>query len=238
MTPSLGPIPSITLLSLILSFIFCPTSFWRIWKPFWVPGALRQCSEVILWKLLSIQMTFWWICGGETSPPIQFLHHLLLINFSNSLLHYPFISLEYIILVLIPVPVWLLFSRSVMSDYLWPPWNVAHQVFLSFTISQSLLNSYSLIWWCHPTISSSVVPFSSCLQFFLTSGSFLMNWLFTSGGQIIRVSSSASVLIMNIQGWFPLGLTGLVSSQSKGLSRVFSSTTVWKHQLFGAQLLV
>ena len=83
--------------------------------------------------------------------------------------------------------------------------------------------------WCHPTISSSVIPFSSCLQSFPASGSFQMNQLFTSGGQSIRVSASASVLPMNIQDWFPLGWTGWIALLSKGLSRVFSSTTVQKH---------
>ena len=90
-------------------------------------------------------------------------------------------------------------------------------------------------WWCHPTILSSVVPFSSCLQSLPASGSFLIGWLFTSGGQSIGASASASVLLMNIQGWFPLGLTGSIL-QSKGLSRVFSSTTVWKYQFFSPQL--
>ena len=89
--------------------------------------------------------------------------------------------------------------------------------------------------WCHPTISSSVVPFSSCLQSFPASGSFPKNQFFESGGQNIGVSASASVLPMNIQGSFPLGLTGLISFQSKGLSRVFSNTTVQK-QFFAAQL--
>ena len=90
--------------------------------------------------------------------------------------------------------------------------------------------------WCHPTISSSVVPFSSCLQSFPASGSFQMSQLFTSGGQSIRVSASTSVLSMNTQDWCPLGWTGWISLQSKGLSRVFSNTTVQKHQFFGAQL--
>ena len=88
----------------------------------------------------------------------------------------------------------------------------------------------------HPTISSSVVPFSSCLQSFPASGSFPMNWFFTSGGQSIGASASTSVLPINIQDWFPLGLTGLISLQFKGLSRVFSSTTVQKHQFFCSQL--
>ena len=86
--------------------------------------------------------------------------------------------------------------------------------------------------WYHSTISSSVIPFSSCPQSFPASGSFLMSWLFASGGQSIGVSASTSVLPMNIQNWFPLGLTDLIFLQSKGLSRVFSNTTVQKHQFF------
>ena len=95
-------------------------------------------------------------------------------------------------------------------------------------------NSSPLSQGCHPTISSSVPHFSSCPQSFPGSGSFSMNWLFTSGGQSIGASASAPVLPMNIQGWFPLGLTGLLSLLSKGLSRVFSSTTVQKRKFFSA----
>ena len=90
-------------------------------------------------------------------------------------------------------------------------------------------NPSPLSQWCHPTISSSVVPFPSCLKSFSTSGSFQMSQLFASGGQNIGVSASTSVLPMNTQGWFPLGWTGWISLQSKGLSRVFSNTTVQKH---------
>ena len=93
-------------------------------------------------------------------------------------------------------------------------------------------NSCPLSWWCHPTISSSVVPFSSSLQSFPASGSFPMSQFFASGGQSIGVSASASVLPMNIQDWSPLGWTDWISLQSKGLSRVFSNTTVQKHQFF------
>ena len=93
-------------------------------------------------------------------------------------------------------------------------------------------NSCPLSRWCHPTISSSVVPFSSCLQSFPASGSFPMSQFFTSGGQSIGVSASASVLPMNIQDWLPLGWTNWIFLQSKGLSRVFSNTTVQKHQFF------
>ena len=96
-------------------------------------------------------------------------------------------------------------------------------------------NLCPLSQWCHPTISSSVTPFSSCPPSFPASGSFPLSQLFPWGGQSIGASASASVLPMNIQGWFPLELTGLISLQSKGLSRVFSSTTVQKHQFFGTQ---
>ena len=96
-------------------------------------------------------------------------------------------------------------------------------------------NSCPLSQWCLPTISSSVTPFPSCPQSFPASGCFLMSQLFASVGQSIGASASVSVLPMNIQDWFPLGSTGLMSLQSKGLSRVFSNTTVWKHQFFGTQ---
>ena len=96
-------------------------------------------------------------------------------------------------------------------------------------------NSRPYIQWRHPIISSSVVPFS-CIQSFPASGSFPMSQLFASGGRSIGVSASASVLSMNIQDWFPLGWTGWISLQPKGLSRVFSNTTVQRHQFFGAQL--
>jgi len=112
-------------------------------------------------------------------------------------------------------------------------WTASCQVLWSSTISQSFLSSWS--HWCHPTISSSVAPFSSCLQSFPASEPFPMSWPFTSGGQSIGAAASPSVLLMNIQGWFPLGWTSLISSLSKRLLRVFSSTIVQKHQFFGAQ---
>ena len=97
-------------------------------------------------------------------------------------------------------------------------------------------NPCPLSWWCHPTISSSVVPFSTCPQPFPISGSFQMSQLFASGGQRIGVSASASVLPMDTQDWSPLGWTGWISLQSKGLSRIYSNTTVQKHQFFNTQL--
>ena len=102
--------------------------------------------------------------------------------------------------------------------------------------SRACPNLCPLSQWCHPTILSSVIPFSSWLQSFPASGAFQMNQFFTSSGQNIGVSASASVLPMNIQDWFPLGWTGWISLQSKGLSRVFSNTTIQKHQFFVAQL--
>ena len=109
------------------------------------------------------------------------------------------------------------------------------QASLFFTIPRVCSNSCPLSRWCHPTISSFVTFFPSCFQSFPASGSFPMSWFFVSGGQSTGASASSSVLPMNVQGWFPLGLTGLISLQSKGFSRVFSSTIISKHQFFGAQ---
>ena len=115
-------------------------------------------------------------------------------------------------------------------------WTAAHQASLSITKSRSPPKPMSIVSWCHPTISSSVLPFSSCPQSFPASGSFQMSQLFPSGGQSIGVSASTSVLPMNTQNWSPLGWTGWISLQSKGLSRVFSNTKVQKHQFFSTQL--
>ena len=128
----------------------------------------------------------------------------------------------------------LLFSCSVVSESFWLH-GLQHARFLCPSLPPWVCsNSCPLTWWCHPTILSSVTLFS-CPQSFPASGSFLMIWLFTSGGQSIRASVSASVLPMSIQGWFSLGLTGLISLLSKGFSKVFSSTIVLKNQFFGAQ---
>ena len=107
-----------------------------------------------------------------------------------------------------------------------------HHQLLEFTQVHLCASS----WWCYPANLSSVVPFSSCPQSLPASGFFPMSHLFASGGQVIGASDSAPVLPMNIQGWFPLGFTGFISLQSKGLSRVFSRTIIQKHQFFGAQL--
>ena len=125
-------------------------------------------------------------------------------------------------------------SVTQSSPTLWDPMDCSTSGFPVCYHSWSYSNSCPLSQWCHPTMSSSVVPFS-CPQSFPASGSFPMSQLFTSGGQSIGASASASVLPMNIQGWFPLGLTGLISLLSKGLSRIFSSTTVRKHQFFSTQ---
>ena len=128
------------------------------------------------------------------------------------------------------------FSRSVMSDSLWLH-GLQHSRLPCLSPTPGVYsNSCPLSRWCYPTISPSVVPFSSHLQSFPASESFPMNQFFTSGGQSIGDSASASVLPMNIQNWFPLGWTGWISLQSKGLSRVVSNTTVEKHPFFSAQL--
>ena len=124
----------------------------------------------------------------------------------------------------------------IMSDFLWPPWTVQHTRLPCPSPNPRVCsNSCTSSRWCHQTISFSVVPFSSCLQSFPASGSFLMNQFFASGGQSIGVSASALVLPMNIQDWFPSELTSLISLLANGLSRVFSSTTIWKHQFIITQ---
>ena len=128
------------------------------------------------------------------------------------------------------------FSRSVVSDSLRPHGLQHTRLPCLSPTPGACSNSCPLSWWCHPIISSSVIPFSSCLQSFPTSGSFPVSQFFVSSGQRIGISASASVLPMNIQDWFPIGWTGWISLQCKGLSRVFFNTTVQKHQFFGTQL--
>ena len=128
------------------------------------------------------------------------------------------------------------FSRSAMSNSLRPHGLQHARLLCPSPTPRAYSNSCPSSWWCHPTISSSVILFPSHLQSFPASGSFPMSQFFTSGGQSIGVSASALVLPMNIQDWFPLGLTGWISLQSKELSTVFSNTTVQKHQFFSAQL--
>ena len=128
------------------------------------------------------------------------------------------------------------FSHSVVSNS-WRPHRLQHTRLPCRLVTPGPCSrSCPLSRWCHPTISSSVVPFSFHVQSLPASGSFPVSWFFTSGGQSIGVSASGSVLPMNIQDWFPLGWTGWISLQSKGLSRVFSNTTIQKHRFFRAQL--
>ena len=127
-------------------------------------------------------------------------------------------------------------SRSVVSDSLWPHGLQSTRPPCPSPTPGVYSNSCLSSRRCHPTISSSVVPFSSCLQTFPASESFPMSQLFAPGGQRIGVSASASVLPINTQDWSPLGWTGWISLQSKGLSGVFSNTTVQKHQLVGTWL--
>ena len=139
-------------------------------------------------------------------------------------------------LVVFCVCVWWEFSRSVLSDSLRPHEPQHIRPPCPSLTPGAYSNPCPSSRWCHPAVSSSVIPFSSCPQLFPASGSFQMNQLLTSGGQSIGVSASTSVLPMNTQDWSPLGWTGWISLQSKGLSRVFSNTIVQKHQFFGVQL--
>ena len=135
-----------------------------------------------------------------------------------------------------PISISVQFSRSVVSNSLWPHGMQHARLPCPSPTPGLYIKSCPLSWWCHPTISSTVVPFSSCLQSFPVAASFEMSQLFTLGVQNIGVSASTWVLPMNIQHWSPLGWTGWISLQSKGLSRVFSNTTVQQHQFFGTQL--
>ena len=128
------------------------------------------------------------------------------------------------------------FSHWVMSNSLWPREPQHARTPCPSPTPGVHPDSCPLSWWCHPIIPSSIIPFFSCPQSFQASGSFPMSQLFAWGGQSIGVSASTSVLPMNTQDWSPLGWTGWISLQSKGLSRVFSNTTVQKHQFFCAQL--
>ena len=125
------------------------------------------------------------------------------------------------------------FSCSVLSDYLWPHGLQHTRLPCPSPTPGACSNSCPSSQWCHPTTSLSVIPFSSCLQSFPASGSFPVSQFFASGGQ--SIGASASVLLMNIQGWFPLGLTSWIFLHSKGLPRVFSNTTVQKHQCYSVQ---
>ena len=128
------------------------------------------------------------------------------------------------------------FSCSAVSNSLWPHKRQHTRLPCSSPTVGVYTNPCPLRRWCHPTISFSVVPFSACPQSSPASGAFQMSQLFASAGQSIGVSVSTSVLPMKTQDWYPLGWTGWISLQSKGLSRVFSNTTVQKHQFFGTQL--
>ena len=128
------------------------------------------------------------------------------------------------------------FSCSVVSNSLRPHEPQHSRPLCPSPSPRVYSNSCPSSQWCHPTISSFIILFSSHLQFFPASGSFQISQLFTPGGQSIGVSASASVLLVNTQDWSPLGWTGWISLQSKELSGVFSNTTVQKHQFFGARL--
>ena len=183
-------------------------------------------------------------CSKKPSP---FWHRLFLPTLSQeSLPHYSVPSIiacvltwSYLVLCIsaAPPPHWntpfTQFSPSVVSNSLWPHGLQHTRPPCPSPTPRACSNSCPLSQWCHPTISSSTIPFFSCLQSFPASGSFPMSQFFTSDGQSIGASASASVLPMNR---FPLGWTALISLQSKGLSRVFSNTTVQKHQFFGTQL--
>ena len=155
--------------------------------------------------------------------------HLFLIHWSVCLCMH-----QYHTVLIKKAVFFLLFSHSVMSDSLWPHGLQHARLPCPSPSPRVCSNSCLLSWWCHPTSWPSVVPFFSCLQSFPASQYFPVSQLFASSGQSIEISASVSVLHMNIQGWFLLGLTGLISLLCKGLLRVFSCTTIGTYQFFRA----
>ena len=180
-----------------------------------------------------------WTAGFQACLPITNSRNLLKLMSVGSVIPSNYLILCHSLLLppsIFPRISWVQSSHSVVSNSL-PSHELQHpRPPCPSPTPRVQPNSCPLSWWCHPTISSSVVPFSSCPQSFAASGSFSMSQLFVSGGQSIGVSASQSFLPMNTQDWSPLGWTGWISLQSKGLSRVFSNTTVQKHQFFGSQL--
>ena len=196
----------------MLAGLWPSSEVWGL-QPHWV--GLGNGSVVPALKPLWI---FCWAAMDEWIP----FHFITRLPCNRSLLY-----LKY--------PLLLLFSCSAISDSLRPHGLQHARLPCPSASPRVCTNSCLLSWWCHPTISSSVDPFFSCLQSFPASGSFLTSCLFASGGQSIGASTSASVLPMNIQDWFPLGLTGLISLQPKELSRVFSNTPIQKYPFFRDQ---
>ena len=174
------------------------------------------------------------------SPKWNFMKTRIYVSFADTFpvpsTHINSLIMFYVVLYVVYMFNSVQFSRSVMSYSLWLHWLQHTRPPCPSPTPGVYLNSCPLSQWCHPTISFSVIPFSSHLQSFPTSGSFQTSQLFRSGGQSIGVSASVSVLPVNTQDWFPLGWTGWISLQSKGFSRVFCNTTVQKHKFFGAQL--
>ena len=182
---------------------------------------METYSSVLAWKISWIEEPGWLQSKGPQSV-------------GHGLVEWAYFNINTVIFNLTISSVQ--FSHSVVSESLWPHESQHARPSCPSPTPGVYPNSWPLSQWCHPSISSSVIPFSFCLQSFPASGSFQMCQLFASDGQNIGVSASTSVLPMNTQDWSPLGWTSWISLQSKGLSRVFSNTTVQKHQFFSAQL--
>ena len=192
--------------------------------------SLAKCLYFYLFKETAFSFTDLCYCFVSTSfisIMIFMISSLLLISVKGNYWNILVISL-----VILCIMFLLLFSHPVVSNSLGP--HRLQHVRPLYPLSPRVFpSSCPLHWWCHPAISSSDTVFSFCPQSFPVSGTFLVSQLFTSGDQNTGASASASVFPMNIQGWFPLRLTGLISLLSKGLSRVFFSSTVWRPQFFG-----
>ena len=162
---------------------------------------------------------------------VSYIFYFMMYLCTSKCIHYIYIY----VYIYTYIFIMLLFSCSVTSNSLRPHGPQQARLPCPSPFPRACSNSCPLSQWCHPPILSSVFPFSSCLQSFPASGSFLMSQLFSSGGQSFGASASASVFPVNIKDWFPLGLTGLISLQSKGISRVFPNTIVQMYLFFGTQ---
>ena len=194
---------------------------WSLYLSFLILAGLSSSSLLLL-------SSCWSICSQGLNPAAQSGAHLSPASYTQQdLLSFDFLIIT-LVVVQSPSPVRLFAT----------PWTVACQISLSFTISQSLLKHRPLSWCCHPTILFFVTPFSYCPQSFPASGSFPVSKFFASGGQSIGTSASASVLLVDIQGWFPLGLTCLISFLHKGLSpnHISKALILWGSAYFMVQL--
>ena len=221
----------------LLLFVFVVHSFLLLCYFFDLLKSLAQLLFKLFFPILDTELIHFQFSCLHIRTPLLSLYRLMIWDAIISSFTLNILNITYDFYLVHPLYQFssVQFSRSVVSDSSQPHGLQHSRLPCPSSTPGAYSNSCPSSWWYHPTISSSVVPFFSRLQSFPASGSFPISQFFPSGGHSIGISAS-SVLPMNIQDWFPLGWPGWISLQSKGLSRVFSNTTVQKHQFFSAQL--